>query len=100
AQLKSIVAEENLTFPLDFNRFLDLMSKRMKPESCDRQLRDAFKVLDKDSTRFISVNELRHILTSVDEKLEPTEFDHWIREVDVSSDGKFSYKDSIARMIA
>ncbi|KAL5078865.1 hypothetical protein RYX36_007286 [Vicia faba] len=57
-------------------------------------------VLDKDSTRFVSVNELRHILKSIDEKLELAEFDEWIREVDVSYDGKFLYKDSIARMIA
>ncbi|KAL5054575.1 hypothetical protein RYX36_035257 [Vicia faba] len=76
------------------------MSKRIKPEPCGRQLRDAFKFLDKDSTRFVSVNELRHILTSINEKLEPTEFDEWIGEVDVSYDGKFLYKDSIARMIA
>jgi calcium-binding protein CML len=36
AQLKSIVAEENLTSPFDFPRFLDLMSKHMKPEPFDR----------------------------------------------------------------
>ncbi|KAL5054576.1 hypothetical protein RYX36_035258 [Vicia faba] len=92
--------EENLTLPLDFNRFLDLMSKHMKLEPCGRQLCDAFKVLDKDSTRFVSINEHCHILTSIDEKLKPTESDEWIREVDVSYDGKFRYKDSIARMIA
>ncbi|KAL5069419.1 hypothetical protein RYX36_020306 [Vicia faba] len=40
--------EENLTLPLDFNWFMDLMSKRMKLEPCGRQLRDAFKILDKD----------------------------------------------------
>ncbi|CAI9774987.1 unnamed protein product [Fraxinus pennsylvanica] len=50
AQLKSIIAEENLNSPFDFNRFLDLMSKHLKPEPFDRQLRDAFKVLDKDGT--------------------------------------------------
>ncbi|EXC30895.1 putative calcium-binding protein CML13 [Morus notabilis] len=60
AQLKSIIAEENLSAPFDFPRFLDLMAKHMKPESFDRQLRDAFKVLDKDATGFVSVAELRH----------------------------------------
>ena len=76
------------------------MSKRMKPESFVRQLRDAFKVLDKDSTGFVSVTELRHILTSIGEKLEPAEFDEWIREVDVGTDGKIRYEDFIARMVA
>ena len=100
AKLKEIVAQENLTTPFDFPRFLDLMSKHMKPEPFDRQLRDAFKVLDKESTGFVSVADLRHILTSIGEKLEPAEFDEWIREVDVGSDGKIRYEDFISRMVA
>jgi calcium-binding protein CML len=100
AQLKSIVTEENLTAPFDFPRFLDLMAKHMKAEPFDRQLRDAFKVLDKDSTGYVSVSELRHILTSIGEKLEPSEFDEWIREVEVGSDGRIRYEDFIARMVA
>ncbi|KAG6596839.1 putative calcium-binding protein CML13, partial [Cucurbita argyrosperma subsp. argyrosperma] len=100
AQLKAIIAEENLTAPFDFNRFLEIMSKHMKPESFDRQLRDAFKVLDKDNTGYVLVSELRHILTSIGEKLEPSEFDEWIREVEVGPDGKIRYEDFIARMVA
>ncbi|KAK4746013.1 hypothetical protein SAY87_012325 [Trapa incisa] len=100
AQLTSIVAEEKLTAPFDFPRFLDLMSKHLKAEPFDRQLRDAFKVLDKDSTGFVSIADLRHILTSIGEKLEPAEFDEWIREVDAGSDGRIHYEDFIARMVA
>ncbi|KAL0371592.1 UNVERIFIED_CONTAM: 40S ribosomal protein S13 [Sesamum calycinum] len=76
------------------------MAKHLKPEPFDRQLRDAFKVLDKDGTGFVVVSDLRHILTSIGEKLEPAEFDEWIREVDVGSDGKIRYEDFIARMVA
>ncbi|KHN29825.1 probable calcium-binding protein CML13 [Glycine soja] len=76
----AIVAEENLMTLFDFPRFLDVMAKDMKPEPFDRQLRDAFKVLNKDSTGFVTVFELRHILTNIGEKLEPSEFDKWIRE--------------------
>ncbi|TKY59441.1 calcium-binding protein CML13 [Spatholobus suberectus] len=68
----AIVAEENLTEPFDFPRFLDLMGKHMKVEPFDHQLRDAFKVLNKDSTSLVSVTELRHILTSISEKLKPS----------------------------
>ncbi|KAJ4951328.1 hypothetical protein NE237_028160 [Protea cynaroides] len=100
AQLKDIVAQEKLTAPFDFPRFLDLMKKHMKPEPFDRQLRDAFNVLDKESTGYVSVSELRHVLTSIGEKLDPAEFDEWIREVDVGSDGRIKYEDFIVRMIA
>ncbi|KAE8694576.1 putative calcium-binding protein CML14 [Hibiscus syriacus] len=100
SQLKAIVSEEKLTVAFDFPRFLQLMAKHMKAEPFDRQLRDAFKVLDKESTGFVSVADLRHILTSIGEKLEPSEFDEWIREVDVGSDGKIRYEDFVARMVA
>ncbi|KAG2268127.1 hypothetical protein HID58_064703 [Brassica napus] len=100
AQLKSITASESLTAPFDFNRFLDLMAKHLKTEPFDRQLRDAFKVLDKEGAGFVAVADLRHILTSIGEKLEPNEFDEWIKEVDVGSDGKIRYEDFIARMVA
>ncbi|KAJ6308262.1 hypothetical protein OIU76_017942 [Salix suchowensis] len=99
AQLKSIISQESLTAPFDFPRFLDLMAKHMKAEPFDRQLRDAFKVLDKDNTGFVSVADLRHILTSIGEKLELAEFDEWIREVDVGSDGRIRYEDFITRMV-
>ncbi|PRQ42207.1 putative EF-hand domain pair protein [Rosa chinensis] len=46
------------------------MGMDMKPKPFNRQLCDAFKVLDKDATDFVSVSELRHILTSIGEKLE------------------------------
>ncbi|KAH9607464.1 hypothetical protein KSS87_019361 [Heliosperma pusillum] len=100
AQLKQIITQESLTNPFDFTRFMDLMSKHLKPEPFDRPLRDAFKVLDKEGTGFVSVSDLRHILTNIGEKLEPEEFDEWIREVDVGSDGRIKYEDFIARIVA
>ncbi|KAI4302766.1 hypothetical protein MLD38_038475 [Melastoma candidum] len=100
AQLKSIVSSENLTSPFDFPRFLDLMSSHLKAEPFDRQLRDAFRVLDKDSSGYVSVTELRHVLTSIGERLEAEEFDEWIREVEVGKDGRIKYEDFITRMVA
>jgi calcium-binding protein CML len=32
--------------------------------------------------------------------LEPVEFDEWIREVDVGSDGRIRYEDFITKMVA
>ena len=100
AQLKAIIAEENLTAPFDFSRFLDLMAKHVKPESFDRQLHDAFKVLDKENTSFVFVADLRHSLTSIGKKLEPAKFDKWIQEVDVEPDRRIQYENFIARMVA
>uniref|UniRef100_A0A7C9DYY6 EF-hand domain-containing protein n=1 Tax=Opuntia streptacantha TaxID=393608 RepID=A0A7C9DYY6_OPUST len=102
AQLRNIIEREKLTAPLGFDRFLDLMSKYMKlpgDDPFESELRDAFRVLDKDSSGFVSVSDLRHILTSIGEKLEPEEFDEWIQEVDVGSDGKFQYENFISQLL-
>ncbi|KAK1392825.1 putative calcium-binding protein CML13 [Heracleum sosnowskyi] len=100
AQLKTIIAEEKLTSPFDFKRFTELMSKHLKPEPYDQKLRDAFKVIDKDGSGFVAVADLKHILTSIGEKLEPSEFDEWIGEVNVGSDGKIKYDDFVTKMVA
>eukprot|EP01018_Ginkgo_biloba_P018277 Gb_23756 [translate_table: standard] len=100
AELREIIKREEISGTIDFPRFLDIMKRNMKGASFDRQLKDAFKVLDKEGNGMISVKELRHILTSVGEKLEASEFDEWIREINVDSDGKISYEDFIVRMMA
>ncbi|RLN03976.1 putative calcium-binding protein CML7 [Panicum miliaceum] len=100
AQLRDIAAQEKLTAPFDFPRFLDLMRAHLRPEPFDRPLRDAFRVLDKDASGTVSVADLRHVLTSIGEKLEPHEFDEWIREVDVALDGTIRYDDFIRRIVA
>ncbi|XP_074337132.1 putative calcium-binding protein CML13 [Apium graveolens] len=86
AQLKTIIAEEKLTSPFDFNGFTDLMSKHLKPEPFDQKLRDAFKIIDKDVTGFVVVKDLKHILTSIGEKLEASEFDEWITSISLLCD--------------
>ena len=101
SQLRHIQEKENLTSPFDFHRFLELMSKYMKPDDdpFESELRDAFRVLDKDCSGFVSVSDLRHILTNIGEKLEPTEFDEWIQEVDVGDDGRFQYEEFISHLL-
>ncbi|KAL8150462.1 hypothetical protein V2J09_020270 [Rumex salicifolius] len=100
AQLRDIQQRESLSSPFGFDRFLELMSKYMKPEDFESELRDAFRVLDKDCSGSVEVSDLRHILTSIGERLELDEFDDWIREVDVGADGRFRYDEFIAQMVA
>ncbi|KAH0996465.1 hypothetical protein GBA52_020329 [Prunus armeniaca] len=46
----------------------------------NHRLEDTFKVLDKHSTNFVTVLELKHIFTSSCKKLDPFELDKCIRE--------------------
>ncbi|MCO5567497.1 hypothetical protein L7F22_021190 [Adiantum nelumboides] len=65
---------------INFLEFLNLMAKKMKDTNSEVGLKEAFKVFDKDQNGFISVAELRHVITNLGEKLTDEEGDKMIRE--------------------
>lgn len=46
---------------IDFPEFLTMMSRKMKDTESEEEIREAFKVFDKDGNGFISAAELRHV---------------------------------------
>ncbi|KAL3623071.1 hypothetical protein CASFOL_031887 [Castilleja foliolosa] len=51
---------------IDISEFLNLMAKKMDTDS-EEELKEAFRVLDKDQNGFISAAELRHVMTNLGE---------------------------------
>lgn len=72
---------------IDFPEFLSLMAWKMKETDSEDELREAFKVFDRDGNGLISAAELRHVMTNLGEKLTDEEVDEMIREADVDGDG-------------
>jgi len=61
------------------------------PADKAEEVREAFRVFDRDGTGSISVQELRHILTNLGEKLSDQEVNDLIKEIDVDHDGQIMY---------
>jgi uncharacterized protein YneF (UPF0154 family) len=66
---------------IDFPEFLTMMARKMKTSDSEEEIREAFRVFDKDGNGFISAAELRHVMTNLGEKLTDDEVDEMIREV-------------------
>jgi calmodulin len=72
----------------------------MKDTDSEEEIKEAFKVFDKDGNGFISAAELRHVMTNLGEKLTEGEVDEMIREADVDGDGQINYEGGYRQAIA
>ncbi|KAK4771810.1 hypothetical protein SAY86_013585 [Trapa natans] len=80
---------------IDFAEFLNLManSSIKETEEEKEELKEAFKVFDKDQNGYISACELRQVMVSLGEKLTDEEVEQMIKEADMDGDGRVNYDD-------
>ncbi|KPM43572.1 hypothetical protein AK830_g3017 [Neonectria ditissima] len=95
--INEVDADNNGT--IDFPEFLTMMARKMKDTDSEEEIREAFKVFDRDNNGFISAAELRHVMTSIGEKLTDDEVDEMIREADQDGDGRIDYNEFVQLMM-
>ncbi|XP_066140682.1 calmodulin-like isoform X2 [Euwallacea fornicatus] len=81
---------------IEFNEFLQMMSKKMKDADGEEELKEAFRVFDKNNDGLISNIELRHVMTSLGERLSEEEVDDMIKEADLDGDGQVNYEEFVS----
>ncbi|XP_046582415.1 uncharacterized protein LOC124289793 [Haliotis rubra] len=84
---------------IDFEEFLGMMAKKMQSRDSEEEIKEAFKVFDKESKGYLTSEELRHIMTTMGEKLTHEDVDDMIREADLDGDGKIDYLE-FSKMLA
>ncbi|EXB26550.1 Calmodulin-like protein 11 [Morus notabilis] len=82
---------------IDFDEFLNIMARKMK-ENVAEELKEAFKVFDRNQDGYISANELRQVMINLGERLTHEEAEQMIKEADLDGDGQVSYEE-FARMM-
>ena len=76
------------------------MNRRSKETDTEDEVINAFRVFDKDQNGMISSTELRHIMTTLGDKLTEEEVDEMIREADIDGDGYINYEEFVRMMMA
>jgi len=101
AELQDMINEvdSDKSGSIEFDEFLQLMARKMQDTDTEEEIREAFKVFDKDNNGFISAAELRHVMTNLGEKLTEAEVDEMIREADVDGDGQINYEEFCRMML-
>ncbi|XP_068830381.1 calmodulin-1-like [Capricornis sumatraensis] len=85
---------------IDFPEFLTTMARKKKDTDSEEEIREAFRVFDKDGNGYISAAKLCHIMTNLGEKLTDEEIKETIREADIDGDGQVNYEKFVQMMTA
>ena len=94
-----------------FPHFLGMMTRKIDENSAEDEIREAFKVFDsvsnryiieilekndtmlKDGNGFINRQELGYVMENLGENMEKEEIDSLINEIDIDGDGQINYEE-------
>jgi calmodulin len=93
-------ADKDNSGTIDFQEFLGIMKKKMTDSDTEEEIKEAFRIFDRDNDGVIEATELRHIMTTLGEKLTEEEAEEMIREADINGDGKIVYDEFVKIMMS
>ena len=76
------------------------MNRDIKNFDNDQDLKNAWRVFDKEGKGFITTSELKHVLGSIGEALSPQELEDLIKEADPQASGKVKLDEFMRMMLA
>ncbi|KAG4981912.1 hypothetical protein JHK87_026661 [Glycine soja] len=93
-KIQEMISEVDIngnSLSVNFEDFLKIMGRTIK-ENLTEELKDSFKVFDRDNDGYISATELRQVMVKLGERLTDEEVEQMIREADLDGDGRDSYE--------
>jgi len=86
---------------INWDQFLSLMRKRIKDTELENDLKEAFKVFDRNDEGVVTATELKHVLISlVSEELTIDEINEMIAQADTNKDGLINYNGFVKMILS
>nr|QNL34490.1 troponin C-like protein [Galeruca daurica] len=105
-ELEAIIKEidEDGNGVMNFEEFANLSARFLVEEEEDteailRELKDAFRLYDKEGLGYISVELLKDILRELEPNLTPVDLNEMIKEIDTDNSGTVDWEEFKAMMI-
>ncbi|KAF2909356.1 putative calmodulin-like protein 2 isoform X1 [Oryza sativa Japonica Group] len=95
AELKKMVEEVDAdgSGSIEFEEFLGLLARKLRDTGAEDDIREAFRVFDKDQNGFITPDELRHVMANLGDPLSDDELADMLHEADSDGDGQINYNE-------
>jgi len=84
---------------IEFPEFLELMKEKYGSDDQESDLREAFKIFDRDRDGFIDMRELKKVSMMLGTCLDPQEIDELMEEADVDGNGKIDYEEFVKMLL-
>lgn len=84
---------------IEYEEFVIMMNKRIKETDTEEEVINAFRVFDKEGNGSISTLELKHIMTTLGDKITEEEIDEMLREADINGNGFINYEEFVRMMM-
>ncbi|XP_017148841.2 neo-calmodulin [Drosophila miranda] len=96
AMINEVDADGNGSIELE--EFAFMIIRKMHDTNHEDELRDAFRVFDKENNGYITSSELKVVLTALGMKLPDDEIEEMIREYDIDQDGHLDFEEFVNMM--
>jgi len=84
---------------IEFPEFLELMKEKYGSDDQESDLREAFKIFDRDRDGFIDMRELKKVSMMLGTLLDQQEIDELMEEADVDGNGKLDYAEFVKMLL-
>eukprot|EP00091_Calanus_sinicus_P011139 TRINITY_DN2533_c0_g1_i1.p2 TRINITY_DN2533_c0_g1~~TRINITY_DN2533_c0_g1_i1.p2 ORF type:complete len:165 (-),score=62.98 TRINITY_DN2533_c0_g1_i1:78-572(-) len=84
---------------IEFEEFLNMMKKKASENDEEADLKEAFKIFDRDKDGFISMKELKKVASMLGTMLTKEELDEFMAEADADGNGKLDYDEFVKTLL-